>query len=286
MVEILERAAGIGALAWYASSLYVGARLLALGVRQHDRAARWIGTYLFFAMGLGSILYTVAMLPTLTRGAPITPTGRALIFAHFVVAVIANHGLLTFTHRVFRPQSAVARFGTWALLACMIVGALGHGLVTGFDGSFVTAFAGMYLAVPVIGNAWAATESLLYYPRMRRRIALGLSEPLTGNRFLLYGTGAASAAILLGLNLFEMQVVRRATPGWTDGIQVVSLATMTVLGLVCAGAYLFAFFPPRWYVRLIAQSDEGAVTPAAPRDGGVRREGLDSSRPAALARVS
>jgi hypothetical protein len=39
------------------------------------------------------------------------------------------------------------------------------------------------------------------------------------------------------------------SPGSTDGVQVAALAIMAVLGLSCAGSYLFAFFPARWYAR-------------------------------------
>ncbi|MEZ4292623.1 MAG: hypothetical protein R3E53_19625 [Myxococcota bacterium] len=49
MIELLEGAAGVGAVAW-SSSFYVGVRLLAFGIRGDNAPARWIGTYLFFAM--------------------------------------------------------------------------------------------------------------------------------------------------------------------------------------------------------------------------------------------
>jgi len=246
MVEMLQSAAGLGWLAWNLSSLYVGARLLRQGIRSDNPPARWIGTYLFFAMGLGSVLFIIAMARTEIAGNPMTGIDRTLIAAHFLATIIANYGLLTFTHRVFRRDSRIAAFAAHGLLACMTLGAIGHGFATNFDGTFASGYAGVYLAVPVLGNAWAAIESILYYRKMRRRVALDLADPRLAFRFALYGMGAGAAALLLGGNWFEMQVIARLDPASLLGVQVVSLALKAVLGLVCAGAYLFAFAPPAW----------------------------------------
>ncbi len=249
MVEMLQSAAGLSWLAWNLSSLYVGVRLLRLGIRSENPPARWIGMYLFFAMGLGSVLFIIHVARTEIAGHEATGFDRALIALHLLAAIIANYGLLTFTHRVFRRDSLLAAYAARGLLACMTVGAIGHGITSDFDGIFATGYAGVYLAVPVLGNAWAATESFRYYGMMRKRVALGLAEQRIAIRFALYGTGAAAAAVLLGGNWFEMQVIARSDPNSLLGVQIVSLALKAVLGLVCAGAYLFAFAPPAWSQR-------------------------------------
>ncbi|MCR9092992.1 MAG: hypothetical protein NXI30_02130 [bacterium] len=245
MVEMLQSAAGLGWLAWNLSSLYIGARLLRLGVRSENPPARWIGTYLFFAMGLASVLYIIPMSRTEIASNPATTLDRTFIAGHFAATIIANYGLLTFTHRVFRRDSAIAGYASSGLLVCMTAGAIGHCWTTSFDGSFATAFAGVYLAVPVVGNTWAATESFLYFRMMQRRVTLGLADATMANRFALYALGAAAAAMLLGGNWLEMQVVARRDPSSVAGVKMVSLAVKAVLGLVCAGAYLLAFMPRR-----------------------------------------
>lgn len=259
MIGLLEAVAAMGVLAWYGSSLYVGARLLHRGVRDANPPARWIGTYLFFAMGLASILYSVAMARTVLADAPMTTIDRAMIALHFVAAVIANLALVTFTRRVFRSESRLASISAFVILAMLVIGSLGHGITTRLDGSFASAYGALYLAGPVLANAWAATESLLYWGRMRKRVAVGLAEPLEADRFLLWGAGAGSAAILLFANSVQMQVASVLGTALPLPVRATSLVLLAVLGVVCAGSYLLAFLPPRWYVaRLAARSPREA----------------------------
>ncbi|HPG24814.1 MAG: hypothetical protein H6748_10140 [Spirochaetaceae bacterium] len=255
MIELLEGAAGVGAVAWYLSSFYVGVRLLAFGIRSDNAPARWIGTYLFFAMGLGSVFYMLGALRSVVTGEPMTDLERVMIAMHFVATLVANYGLATFTQRVFRRESTIARVVVWLMLGILAAGAVGHALTTRFSPSFESAWGGAYLVVPVLSNLWTAAESLAYHGLMRRRLAVGLGDPQIANRFLLYGIGAATAAVLLSINVVELQIMERLNPGWNDGLRVVSLASMAVLGLVCAAAYLFAFFPPRWYARRLVAPD-------------------------------
>jgi hypothetical protein len=259
MIEALKAAAGVGVLAWYGSSLYVGARLLHVGTRDGHPPARWIGTYLFFAMGLGSILYSIAMAKTVLAGAPMTSVDRVLMALHHIAAIVANFALLTFTRHVFRPDSALAPFATAAILLMLVVGSLGHALTADLDGNFTaTAYGTIYLAGPVLVNAWAATESLLYYRSMRKRLELGLAEPIEANRFLLWGLGAGSAAFLLLFNLVQMKVQHLLGSGLGLALRATSLTLLAVLGLACAACYLCAFFPPRWYVARFASAPSQA----------------------------
>ena len=257
MFAVLEAAAALGVLAWYGSSLYVGGRLLRSGIRDGNPHARWIGTYLFFAMGMASILYSIAMARTTLSGAPMTSLDRVLVALHCFAAVIANFALLTFTRRVFRRESRTAGLAAAAILGMLVIGSLGHGLTTGFDGSLTSVYAAIYLAGPVLANAWTAGESLLYYRLMRKRVAVGLAEPLASNRFLLWGVGAGSAAFLLFVNAVQMQLNHQLGTTPSLPVRASSLVLLAVLGLVCAVCYLAAFFPPRWYVaRFAARSSE------------------------------
>lgn len=42
---------------------------------------------------------------------------------------------------------------------------------------------------------WGSFEALRYWRQIRRRVALGLSDPLIANRFLCWGIGAGAAAV-------------------------------------------------------------------------------------------
>ena len=252
MSEALGAFAGLAILAWYLSAVYVGARLLGLGIRRENPPARWIGTYLFAAMGLGSILISIPMYRGVLQGAAMSPVDRILMGLGFTTTVLGNIGMLTFTRRVFRPESAAAKWFSFAVMAILICGAVGHGVTTGFDRQLDAGFAVLYLMGPVLANGWAALESLLYYGMMRKRLQLGLAEPLEANRFLLWGSGAAATAIMLVSTTLEMQLTAVLTPDQVAFLRLFTLPTMSVLGLTCAGCYLFAFFPAAWYVQRFA----------------------------------
>ena len=96
MIAALEAAAALGVLAWYGSSLYVGGRLLYAGIRDGNPHARWIGTYLFFAMGMASILYSIAMARTAVQD-----SATSQFFINVNDNVPLNHGVRDFGYAVF-----------------------------------------------------------------------------------------------------------------------------------------------------------------------------------------
>jgi hypothetical protein len=99
---------------------------------------------------------------------------------------------------------------------------------------------------------WNMTESYRYWGLLRRRIALGLADPLVTNRFFLWGTGSllSSAAIWTASipYAFMGDLARIA-----DITPVVRIVT-AVLGLGSVTCSLFAFLPPAWYRRRISFS--------------------------------
>jgi hypothetical protein len=252
MGEVLQVAAGLGTLAWYGSALYVGGRLLRLGLRTDNPPARWIGVYLFVAMGMGSVLMSIPMARGAYGGVEMTGLDRILIGLGCTATAIGNAGILTFTRRVFRSESRAAKAFSVAVVAILVCGAVGHGLTTRFDWRLTSGFAVLYLSGTILANGWASAESLLYHGAMRRRLNVGLAEPLDVNRFLLWGGGAGATTIILLSTTLEMQVQRFLSAAGTETLRLLTLPTMSVLGLVCAGCYLFAFFPAEWYVRRLS----------------------------------
>jgi len=257
MADAIGAAAGLGVLAWYLSAVYVGWRLLRIGVRRDDAPARWIGTYLFVAMGIGSILISIPTARGALGGITMTPFDRMLVAAALACTVVGNLGILTFTRRVFRPRSAVARGFAIAVGLLLVWGAIGHGFVDRFDWKLTGVSAVLYLSGTILSQGWSAAESLRYYGLMRKRRRLGLAKPLDTNRFLLWGIGAGAAALMLFATTIELQMEAGSTPERLAAVRRLSLPVMSVLGLMCAGSYFFAFLPVGWYVRRFA------ATPAA-----------------------
>jgi hypothetical protein len=257
MTETLGATAGLAVLTWYLSAVYVGARLLRLGVRRQNPPARWIGTFLFFAMGLGSILISIPMARGALEGLAMSHLDRVLMALGMSTTVVGNFALLTFTRRVFRRDSAAAKWFALAVMAILLGGGVGHGLTTGFDRQLTAGFAVLYLAGTILSNGWTSLESLVYYGLMRRRLKVGLVEPLDANRFLLWGVGAGAAATMLLATTIELQVQTRLGVAEIEALRRFTLPVMCVLGLTCAGSYLFAFFPAAWYARRFAAAPSG-----------------------------
>src|SRR5690606_3537968 len=91
---------------------------------------------------------------------------------------------------------------------------------------------------------WTMVESYRYYGLLRRRLALGLSDPLLTNRFFLWGipslgTGRAGWMARLGY-LFSG---RRAAAAARSPVIQVATATF---GVATVTHYGFTFFAPAW----------------------------------------
>jgi len=101
---------------------------------------------------------------------------------------------------------------------------------------------------------WASLESLRYYAKMRRRLRLGIADPVVTNRFLMWGLGIGAAGLtsvvdsttrLFVLHAMEMPWLRLC----------ISLG-----GVVAATGLWLAFLPPsrhtRWLRRATPSLDE------------------------------
>jgi hypothetical protein len=100
---------------------------------------------------------------------------------------------------------------------------------------------------------WSGYEAFRFHGLMRRRLQLGLADPLVTNRFLLWGL--AQIAALAGLSM-------RVLDAHGVGVQVAAVV-MPTAGLASAVAYWITFFPPEAYRRrFAAASGEGDASHA------------------------
>jgi hypothetical protein len=153
-----------------------------------------------------------------------------------------------FTWKVFRPDAAWAAALAWGSLAAGTVVAAGCVWAiatappdvppsTAANGSW-----GMALRVLFeIWYVWTAFESLLEYSKSRRRLALGLSDPVAANRFLLWG----AMGLYLALNgAFATLLEQNGMSPTEDSLAALVLAAN---GLGAAVLMLLTFFPPKSY---------------------------------------
>ena len=233
----------IGFGTFFVVSLVTGVRLLLLARRTGEMPELLIG---LAVLGIGPLGFGLSMLAFAAAGWS-TITSATLQGSAFVAIFIGSTAQCLFIWYVFRRQAAWARplvYTAIALLAAAYAAdILENGLVNrSYESSWYRASMALRLLVMV----WNSVESLLYWSRMRRRLRLGLADPVVTNRFLLWGV--SSAAAFFGSALIFVV----ATLTGVDPNQIPSLTlTASLHGLVAAIAMWFAFQPPAFYRRFI-----------------------------------
>lgn len=159
---------------------------------------------------------------------------------------------LLFVWRVFRPGSRAAG---WVAVSCSVA------LIAGFSGEVVTSrfdFGSDRFAAPwfwiafvprLVCMAWATGESLREHILARRRLRLGLSDPVVANRFLLWGLASLAEFGIYGV---VMVSILRGVPA--DFLNGTAALVVSALGLGAAITISLAFLPPRAYQRWLMSS--------------------------------
>lgn len=239
----------VGLGAFFCVSLAVGARLVWLGLRGRGGApALLIG---LGVLGIGPIGFGLqALALSLRPGA----TAEGLATAGAVAVAIGLWAKLAFNCTVYRRGSRVALAATLALGLAVAA----HLLYQPFTGSFLAAAHRNDLAilrgslqVAVLG--WGAWEALAFWTRLRKRLRLGLADPLVASRMLLWGVSAGAAGLGTAIG-----VVYSALTGIPSLESPAILASSSAHGLVAALAMWLAFVPPRAYERWLARSHVAA----------------------------
>jgi hypothetical protein len=227
----------------------VGYRLLRLWRKTREAPEGLLGFGLVLMSCLAIPLAAFGRLP-LTAEAPI---GRLA----FGVGIFCVGGgvvlIVAFTREVFRKDAAWAK----TLLAVATV-------LTIFVCAWIAYenFAGATLAevhprmrpaalalLATLGVCflWSSAESFVYYGSMRRRLALGLAEPLLVNRFFLWGFAsgctAALVCVLMACLHAGMLIVRDPFP----------LTAIATVGSLMSATWYLTFFPPEPYQRFIRE---------------------------------
>jgi hypothetical protein len=192
----------------------------------------------------------------MTVTAAFLPSREAMLGAMVVGEVLIVFGcscFLLFNAKVFRPHAA------WsvpaAALGSLTLAAGGLAVVVAFFSTPDVVLAGdraragtaAILVALVGGQGWTAIEGLRHYGMMRRRLVLGLAEPIVTNRFLLWGltglvsvtwNGVVSSYLLAGVNI-------NAHP-----VPVFAISFGGLVGAVCL---VLIFMPPAWYARWLSR---------------------------------
>lgn len=236
------------ALAFILSGTVVGTRMLRLGRRTGGLPERAVG---FSMLLLSALAWPLLLLV----GSPVAlpePLLRAAFAGASVAMALGWTGVFVFTWHVFRGGDGWAR----ALAAAGIGVELGAGLAAVVRA--IVAEEAASLRTPALPSlllllgaqgayAWTAIESFRYRGLLRRRIPLGLADPLVANRMGLWGWTALFAAGSIGPSIVAVML---GSDPHTAGNHLV----VAVCGLVCSGTLWLAFLPPAAYVRWVQEA--------------------------------
>ncbi len=217
-----------------AASFGVGLPILRKAWRSEDRLVGLLAASLLFD-GLEWACW--AMYLHWAPSQPALADGFATACRLGISAAVLSMGF--FTWLTFRRRSAGAAVFLGAAVAAMALGFLGSGMLGDWRG-FRNDHPWIWIEVvaQILVYGWACAESLLFHVKLRRRIAVGIGDPLVANRFLLWGLYAGSycaSQILFSAAL--------ASPDGYTNLDPFSIV-FTLLGV---GALWLAFFPPAGY---------------------------------------
>jgi len=223
-----------------AGTLVLGSRLVRAGVRHRGTPELVYGAALCLS-GVGSIVrvivYGIIGVSEETRG--------AIIFSSiFAVATLAV--MTTGLRLIYHPKSRWP-WGLQALLVGVSLAGTWH-LATSPVAVHLRPIEQMLNDIANTGMMmWGAIEGFTYWARLRRRLALGIAEPMVVERFRLWGTGfavgsCASALLWLTPILIGKRII--------DVIAVSAAANLAIVAMTVL--IWLAFYPPEWLQRRVS----------------------------------
>jgi hypothetical protein len=226
----------------------VGVRLLMRASRSRGVPELLAGLSYICAPALGYPLAIVSS--SLTNRAVAVPmyvTGEVLLVAGCCC-------FLVFTVKVFRPGAR------WALVMATIGSLIliysGVGIIHSFlsyDNTLeITAHAHTPLSAMVgvllLSYVWTALEGFRYWRMMRKRMALGLADPVVTNRFLLWTLSGLTSTAWISFSALMLAIGENLARNPAN-------VTVTCLGGVANTVLLvLIFMPPAAYSRWVERS--------------------------------
>jgi hypothetical protein len=258
---VLEALSGLITFGLMALSFVIGVRLVRLG-RRAGGPELWLGLYFLiyscFATSASVTLYLGWSAPQVAFSDGTTRILNAIFYA---LSTIGMTCLLHFTQRTFRSDSTGARALVWGNCAVLVGAMIGVGVTEGFE---VRVLNGIWYWVAYLARlapfVWVAIESFRYGALLRRRVAIGLADPLVADRFLLWGLWSAVLAVMaLSDPLARFWYWKRSgsTTQWVVEIGRPIIDVVVPLssgfGIVAVALLFLTFFPTPAYRRWVAR---------------------------------
>lgn len=239
-------------------SLVVGLRLLARARHGWPAPETSLAVYFLVSAFLGTppqiVVYGGMSDPRLAVAEPLARTLLAFAVGAMAVGAAAAY---VFTWKTFRRDRLFAKVIVAAGCACL---AAGYALET-HEGFAPVMFAGPGHWIGWLGRTLAtfgiAFESFRYWAMLRRRLRLGLADPVVANRFLLWGVWAACSTLNFVADLASRTTywlifgTIQPVPAYLDAMVGPTILVTMVLGAVSAVTLFLTFFPTPAYLRWV-----------------------------------
>lgn len=231
----------VGFAAFFVVALIVGVRVLLMALRTHELPELLMG---IGVLGIGPVGFGL-----MVAGMRVEAVSLQHVLLGIAVFAISSGAFANFVFnwRVYHPDGNVAR----AVVATAGAGLLGlfvwSGVAHGFlDVGPVSPQSLCRSTLQVGCLLWSAGEAFAYWMKMRRRVRIGLADPVVANRFLMWAiaTFAAGVGTAVGIVAQLFLGVTSTETGWV-------MVSSSLHGLVAAVAIALAFIPPGFYVRYI-----------------------------------
>ena len=222
----------------------VAIRLLLLARRSGERPELLLGISLLVGGTFGASLEAAGHMSRLEAPAEVVGT---MLLAGKVCGLVALACQSLFIWQVFRRDASWAPY----LIAAYVGLALATFVGFGMHGTFRNAEVPLALFWPELlartaGSVWLVFEGVHYHLMMRKRVAIGLGDPVVSNRFLLWAM-AGAFSILMMLTAIPAAL----DPGRVHPLMAFVGVAFAVLGVAFSVAYALVFFPPAAYERWI-----------------------------------
>jgi len=218
----------------------VGVRLLWLAKTGGGRPALLCGNGFCLIAILGFPLGVLSGNGSAAVGDVLLPLTAVSLLAN----ILGIASFFVFIVSVFRPTSLWAHTLAGAAIACMgmagvgSVAALAMAPSTAHSFEVTWGWACIFNAMCIFCFGWMGVEGLYEWRMSRRRLALGLGDPVVSNRLLMWGVFGISTTLMC---LVLLAVLLSGQPTVTDPVAQLAQA---FFGLVSSGAATLAFFPP------------------------------------------
>ncbi len=241
----MEENAYIGSILAGFVYLVVGARLVHLSIRTRS-ASVWVLGLTFLIWSLSYALWIISA----------ASEGQSAFESQFLIASriatnLGGIGIAFFPLLAFRRKSAWARWLVATITLSVIAGIVGSHWVGDPAGlePLTNAWWWFEWTGEIAPAIWIGVEGFHHYGTTRRRVQLGLCEPIVGHRHLLWGIAGVFWTLL------DFVVIGQFVEFWITGSWSATLDYLIGFCEIAALAMIWlAFFTPARYQQKINQS--------------------------------